>query len=45
MIIEQTAQRTLLDAALDYARLGWQVFPCHPVGHQPLVERGFYAAT
>ncbi|MGB2819477.1 MAG: bifunctional DNA primase/polymerase, partial [Phycisphaerae bacterium] len=39
----QTA--TLIDAALEYARMGWQVFPCHPTGHQPLVERGFYAAT
>jgi len=36
---------TLLDAAIEYARMGWQVFPCHPTGHQPLVERGFYAAT
>ena len=36
---------TLLDAAVEYARMGWQVFPCHPTGHQPLVGRGFYAAT
>ncbi|NOZ19568.1 MAG: bifunctional DNA primase/polymerase, partial [Planctomycetes bacterium] len=36
---------TLLDIALEYAQLGWQVFPCHPTGHQPLVKRGFYAAT
>jgi len=36
---------TLLDAAIEYARLGWQVFPCHPVGHHPLVKRGFYEAT
>jgi len=36
---------TLLDAALDYARMEWHVFPCHATGHQPLVARGFYAAT
>lgn len=36
---------TLLDAAIEYTRMGWQVFPCHPTGHQPLVKRGFYAAT
>ena len=40
-----TATGTLLDAALEYARMGWPVFPCHRTGHQPLVERGFYAAT
>lgn len=36
---------SILDAALEYAQLGWQVFPCHPTGHQPLVKGGFYAAT
>ena len=36
---------TLLDAALDYARIPWQVFPCHPTGHRPLVTEGFYAGT
>ncbi len=36
---------TLLDAAIEYARMGWQVFPCHPTGHQPLVQHGFYDAT
>jgi len=41
----RTLMETLLDEALDYARMGWQVFPCHPTRHQPLVERGFYAAT
>ena len=43
---------TLLDAAVEYARMGWKVFPCHPTGHQPLDGRkdvqgrgGFYLAT
>jgi putative DNA primase/helicase len=36
---------TLLDAALEYARMGWQVFACHSTGHHPLVKRGFYEAT
>jgi hypothetical protein len=36
---------TLLDAASEYARMGWQVLACHPVGHQPLVKCGFYAAN
>ena len=35
----------LLDAALAYARMGWKVFPCHSTGHQPLVNKGFYAAS
>jgi len=35
----------LLDAALAYARMGWEVFPCHSTGHQPLVNKGFYAAS
>ena len=46
----QTA--TLVDAAIEYARMGWQVFPCHPTGHQPLDggkdvqgRGGFYLAT
>ncbi len=38
-------QKELIDAAVRYAEMGWPVFPCHPTGHQPLVEKGFYAAT
>jgi hypothetical protein len=38
-------RQELVDAAVHYARMGWQVFPCHPTGHQPLVEKGFYSAT
>ena len=52
VMIEQTVQHTLLDAALSYARMGWPVFACHAIGHQPLDGRkdvqgrgGFYLAT
>jgi hypothetical protein len=36
---------TIPDAALDYARHGWPVFPCEPRGKRPLVAKGFKAAT
>lgn len=42
----------LMQAALDYARRGWPVFPCHATGHHPLDPTrdaqgrgGFYLAT
>ena len=35
----------LVAAALDYAALGWAVFPCSPINKQPLVEHGFKAAS
>ena len=35
----------LVAAALDYAALGWAVFPCSPKNKQPLVEHGFKAAS
>ncbi len=38
-------QQKLVYAAVRYAEMGWPVFPCHPTGHQPLVKKGFYAAT
>jgi putative DNA primase/helicase len=38
-------QQELVDATVRYAEMGWPVFPCHPTGHQPLVNKGFYAAT
>ena len=36
---------TLADAALDYARAGWPVFPCLPRSKQPAIKGGFHAAT
>lgn len=45
-------KQTLLDVVLQYVRMGWRVFPCHPTGHQPLDgskdkhgRSGFYLAT
>ena len=35
----------LVAAALDYAALGWAVFPCSPINKQPLIEHGFKAAS
>ncbi len=36
---------TLIDAALDYASAGCQVFPCRPRDKQPAIPGGFHAAT
>lgn len=35
----------LLEAALNYARRGWRVFPCRPKGKEPLTPAGFKNAT
>lgn len=37
--------RTLLEAALRYAELGYRVFPCVPGGKAPLTPHGFQDAT
>jgi hypothetical protein len=36
---------TLLEAALEYARRGWHVFPCGPNGKRPLTAHGHTEAT
>jgi hypothetical protein len=36
---------SLLDAALEYAAAGWQVFPCIARMKVPAIKGGFYAAT
>jgi hypothetical protein len=35
----------LLNAALEYAKRGWFVFPCRPRTKEPAIARGFYNAT
>jgi hypothetical protein len=35
----------LLDAAIQYAEMGWHVFPCVPRNKQPLTPNGFKDAT
>jgi hypothetical protein len=40
-----TTQRSLIGAALGYARTGWPVFPCHPGSKQPATRNGFHDAT
>jgi hypothetical protein len=44
VIAVQTSEQ-LGQAALEYARRGWRVFPCQPRGKVPLVDGGFKAAT
>lgn len=36
---------TKLEAALEYAKKGWHVFPCVPGGKEPAVAGGFKTAT
>ena len=38
-------KQNVLDAALDYARRGWPVFPCKPTNKAPFIEGGLNAAT
>ena len=35
----------LLEHALDYASIGWHVFPCNQENKQPLVKGGFKSAS
>jgi uncharacterized protein YndB with AHSA1/START domain len=35
----------VLTAALEYARRGWHIFPCKPLGKQPATRNGFKDAT
>lgn len=42
---ENHTTKDLLDAALDYARQGFAVFPCTPRGKSPMVSGGHKSAT
>ena len=35
----------ILDAAVDYAKRGWAVFPCRPKGKEPLTKNGVKDAS
>lgn len=37
--------RTPFDAAIEYARCGWRVFPCHPRQKTPATPHGYKSAT
>ena len=39
------SKQSILDAALDYARRGWPVFPCQATNKAPLTKHGFKDAT
>jgi Bifunctional DNA primase/polymerase, N-terminal len=41
----QTTPPTVFEAALDYARCGIPIFPCHPMDKKPLTANGFKDAT
>ena len=50
--MNKSRQSELMKAALGYARMGWPIFPCHPIKHTPLDPTkddqgrgGFYLAT
>ena len=38
-------QHSNLQDALEYARIGWHVFPCDPETKAPKISRGFHSAT
>ena len=37
--------RSTLQAALDYAEIGYAVFPCVPEGKRPVLKRGLLRAS
>ena len=43
--VSLSAGQGMLPAALEYAALGWSVFPCRPRGKEPAIAGGFQAAT
>jgi hypothetical protein len=45
LMIADGRKNPFLTAALDYASLGWPVFPCWPKTKKPITEHGFKDAT
>jgi hypothetical protein len=37
----RSPKKSLLEAALSYATLGWRVFPCEKDGKRPLTKNGY----
>lgn len=45
MILEEPTESEMGCAALEFAALGWPVFPCHPKTKRPLTPNGYKDAT